>query len=1025
MAGMTVRPERVDPELDIIRKRGFQHEQRFLDELRAEGKTVAHIELDGSIEDRGDQLRAAAAATREAIAEGPDVIYQATFFDGTWRGHADFLLRVESGPTARFGPCHYEVADTKLARHVKASARAADLHVRRAAHRDPGRRTRVDARGAGRQRARRRAASRRRLHGVLPRGESSVRGRARRSTALAFPVAGHVPRARRALRRLPLGDECGQRRREDDHLSLVAGISRTAAAGAHGPWGGDARGPRPAAAARDPRIGAPATERWSASASRPGSRSKGRIGDAPRTSCCCRHRASDRPGRGLAAPRAVEGRPLLRPRRRSLRGDDGLEYLFGYVARRRRHATGRRRLGFTTAASEKRAFERFVDLVMERSKSDPAHAHLPLRALRADRAQAADGPLRARARTRSTACCAAAFRRPATSRRAPGRARARRELLDQEAGAVLLPRARGRRSPTPQRSSIGATGCWLETRGPRTILERDRRATTATTASPPSACATGWRRFAPSSTAQGGDVPRPAAADGEAPEEVASGSARSRRSQAAHRRRAGGPGRAHARAASALAAGAHTRLASPRGKSCGGSSTGWPTARGGSDGRARRAGGADASWSRSAAAKRAPIHRYAFPPQEHEVVRRREGAKTLRDSARRKAGKVVAIDHARTAPSTSRSGRTTGAAHAARSSRTTSSATEPIADALLRSAPTSPTHGLDGRGRYHAARDLLRRRPPRTRHRRRTAASARRDHRRSGARARARASRAACSRSRARPAPARRTPAARMIFALVRAGKTVGITANSPQGDRNLLDAVVEAARGRGVDVRVVQHGEPTRQDDRAIRIEVANDEVEARLAARARDVVGGHRLALGARGHGRKRSTCCSSTRPAQMSLANVLVVSQALRRRSCCSAIRSSSSSRSQGTHPDGADVSALEHLLGEHDDDPAGPRPVPRDDVAAAPEICDVHLRAVLRGPTASAEARRAASGDRLGEPGRRHRPALSCPSPHDAATRTRPIEEAEPWPARARDRALVGRDWIDRDGTERAARPATTS
>jgi len=123
MAGLTLRPERNDPELDIIRKRGFEHEQRFLAQLRAEGKTVVAIELDGSIEDRGDQLRAAAAATRDAIAHGPDVIYQATFFDGTWRGHADFLLRrVTPDRPSRFGPFHYEVADTKLARHVKASA---------------------------------------------------------------------------------------------------------------------------------------------------------------------------------------------------------------------------------------------------------------------------------------------------------------------------------------------------------------------------------------------------------------------------------------------------------------------------------------------------------------------------------------------------------------------------------------------------------------------------------------------------------------------------------------------------------------------------------------------------------------------------------------------------------------------------------------------------------------------------------------------------------------------------------------
>src|SRR5256885_7634697 len=123
MAGLTTRPERVDPELDIIRRRGFEHEQRYLAELRAAGKRIVEIALDGSVADRGDQLRAAAAATEQAMADGPDVIFQATFFDGTWRGHAGFLLRGESTDRpSQWGPYHYEVADTKLARHVKASA---------------------------------------------------------------------------------------------------------------------------------------------------------------------------------------------------------------------------------------------------------------------------------------------------------------------------------------------------------------------------------------------------------------------------------------------------------------------------------------------------------------------------------------------------------------------------------------------------------------------------------------------------------------------------------------------------------------------------------------------------------------------------------------------------------------------------------------------------------------------------------------------------------------------------------------
>lgn len=47
-----------------------------------------------------------------AMKQGCRVVYQATFFDGTFRGHADFLMRVET-PSA-LGDYSYEVADTKL-----------------------------------------------------------------------------------------------------------------------------------------------------------------------------------------------------------------------------------------------------------------------------------------------------------------------------------------------------------------------------------------------------------------------------------------------------------------------------------------------------------------------------------------------------------------------------------------------------------------------------------------------------------------------------------------------------------------------------------------------------------------------------------------------------------------------------------------------------------------------------------------------------------------------------------------------
>ena len=120
LAGLVERPIRNDPEIELIAKRGVAHEQRYLAELRSSGLDVVEIARDGSAATAGDELRAAAADTEAAMRAGADVVYQATFFDGRWRGHADFLLRVER--PSDLGAWSYEVADTKLARRAKAGA---------------------------------------------------------------------------------------------------------------------------------------------------------------------------------------------------------------------------------------------------------------------------------------------------------------------------------------------------------------------------------------------------------------------------------------------------------------------------------------------------------------------------------------------------------------------------------------------------------------------------------------------------------------------------------------------------------------------------------------------------------------------------------------------------------------------------------------------------------------------------------------------------------------------------------------
>jgi uncharacterized protein len=61
-----------------------------------------------------DNLVADVSATCEALTSGPDIVYQGAFRSGKWGGWSDFLERVDT-PSA-LGPFSYEVTDTKLKR---------------------------------------------------------------------------------------------------------------------------------------------------------------------------------------------------------------------------------------------------------------------------------------------------------------------------------------------------------------------------------------------------------------------------------------------------------------------------------------------------------------------------------------------------------------------------------------------------------------------------------------------------------------------------------------------------------------------------------------------------------------------------------------------------------------------------------------------------------------------------------------------------------------------------------------------
>lgn len=102
-----------DEQVQMVLAKGMAHERGHLAVLRERGLQITQISDSGSVAERE-------AATIEAMYAGAQVIYQAAFADDQWVGYADFLLRVDR--PSRLGEWSYDVADTKLARHLQTAA---------------------------------------------------------------------------------------------------------------------------------------------------------------------------------------------------------------------------------------------------------------------------------------------------------------------------------------------------------------------------------------------------------------------------------------------------------------------------------------------------------------------------------------------------------------------------------------------------------------------------------------------------------------------------------------------------------------------------------------------------------------------------------------------------------------------------------------------------------------------------------------------------------------------------------------
>lgn len=120
LRGLDAKLGRIPPivdERDAMNQRssalGDEHEERVLQHYRERyGAGVIEIERPASMS--AELLQDAAEATIRAFESGADVIFQATFWDGSFVGFADFIVRMPDGS--------YEVQDTKLARSPKITA---------------------------------------------------------------------------------------------------------------------------------------------------------------------------------------------------------------------------------------------------------------------------------------------------------------------------------------------------------------------------------------------------------------------------------------------------------------------------------------------------------------------------------------------------------------------------------------------------------------------------------------------------------------------------------------------------------------------------------------------------------------------------------------------------------------------------------------------------------------------------------------------------------------------------------------
>ncbi|HEV2398778.1 MAG TPA: TM0106 family RecB-like putative nuclease [Candidatus Sulfotelmatobacter sp.] len=879
------------PDLWVLQKRGLEHESAYVAHLAAQGLFVVDLR-DVSEEEASREVGA-------AMEKGVDIIVQPTLASGRWFGRADVLRRVERA--SRLGAWSYEVYDCKLALETKA---ATILQLSLYSECVGGIQGECPEY----------------MHVVPPSNDFSsepyrvfdyaayyrhIKKRLERAIENDARVAASYPEPTPHCSICRWWPECDTQRRKDDHLSLVAGISNLQRKQLH-EWDINAMGTLAV-------LPVP-LERRPAHGSAGGYvrvREQARVQVAGRTQEKPIHEILElNKEHGLfLLPEPSPGDMFF-----DLEGDPfidrgGREYLFGFVADEGTGNLAHVSQSAVNAEEEKRAFEWFVDLVMARWAQHPtmhvyhftgyeSGALKRLMGRYASREDEIDRMLRAfllvdlhtvvkravRASVEQYSLKALeafyGFQRKVPLEDARAAMRQVQHSLELGEAAQIDEPLRG------TIISYNADDCH-STRALRDWLESERRKLEGA----------------------GHPIPRPKPPDGAPPQAL---DERQQRAAAlAATLRTSVPEEPDERSDEQSALWLLSHLLDWHRREL--KSDWWEFYRLGElsddellDERSALAGLRFVE--RLGIQRNIPTDRYDFEKQETDV---RIGDEMC--AKKEKIGEVVAIDLAARSVDIKKTKKTAEVHPYAVYVKDIGPGTDVLADALYRIGAWVGANGMDAPGSYRAARDLLLRRSP-------CLADGSRDLVLAGEATVDAARRLGAMLDHSLlaiqgpPGAGKTFTGARMICELVRQGKRVGITATSHKVISNLLREVVKAAGEEGLadDLKCVQKvkkEDKPEQDPPHIQTTVDNKET---LAA----FLGGAHILAGTQWLWAQADYCEAVDvlfvdEAGQMSLANVLVVSQAAK-----SAVLLGDPQQLEqplrGSHPEGTELSALEHLL-----------------------------------------------------------------------------------------------------------------